>query len=78
MVVQLDSYSKKFIKRFGLRVRSMRSERHWTLEHCEEMGITNWRHLQEVELGKKNVSLSTIIRIAKLFKVHPSDLLKDL
>lgn len=64
-------------KKLGLRVRSLRQERGWTLEECEERGITNWRHLQAVESGK-NVNVRTLVNIANLFNVKLSDLFIDL
>jgi transcriptional regulator with XRE-family HTH domain len=78
MGAQLDNYSRQFIKKFGQRVRKMRHDHDWTLEDCEERGYKNWRHLQEVELGKKAVSLVTVIKVARMFKVHPSELLEGL
>jgi len=78
MAAPLDSNSKNFITRFGRKVRKLRQENGWTLEDCEEHGYKNWRHLQEVELGKKIVNLVTVIKIAKMFKMHPSELLKGL
>ena len=53
MAKRLDSISRNFIAHFGRRVASLREERDWTLESCEERGIVNWRHLQEVEQGEK-------------------------
>lgn len=64
----------KVSRALGLKIRHMRRERGWTLEECESHGWVNWRHLQTIEAGK-NINLSTLVRLANLFGVHPSDLL---
>lgn len=64
----------KFQKQVGLKIRSIRMEKGWTLEQTEERGYPSWRHLQKVEAGK-NMTLATIFRIAKVLKVSPKDLL---
>lgn len=65
---------KKFSKALGLRIRELRNERGWTLEACEEHGYTNWRHLQSIESGK-DINVTTLVRIANLFGMHPSEIL---
>lgn len=68
---------KRFLVEFGRRLRSLRTQRGWTLEEAEEHGKIAWRHLQKIEAGK-NITIATLIKIAKMFKVHPSKLLEDL
>jgi hypothetical protein len=77
MARNFDQYTKRFIKKFGQRVRSIRNDRGWTLEECEEKGYPNWRHLQEIEAGK-NFNLTTLLRLAELFGMEPSELLKGI
>lgn len=50
-------------------------ERGWTLEQTEEHGWSGWQHLQKIEAGK-NITLVTLRRVAQLFKIDPSELLK--
>ena len=66
---------KKYLKRIGAKIRAIRVERGWTLEQVEEHGWNNWQHLQKIEAGK-NITLVTLRRVAQLFKLDPSDLLK--
>lgn len=61
----------------GLKVREIRTSKGWTLEECEEHGWTNWRHLQTIESGK-NITVHTLINLANLFGLHPSELLADI
>lgn len=67
---------KKFSKAVGLKIRQMRMERGWTLEKTEEYGWPNWTHLQRIESGK-NITLHTLVNIANLFGVEPSELLNN-
>lgn len=51
--------------------------RGWTLEYTEELGWPNWTHFQRIESGK-NITVHTLVNIANLFGVHPSELLEDI
>jgi transcriptional regulator with XRE-family HTH domain len=66
---------KKYLKKVGAKIRALRTERGWTLEQVEEHGWNNWQHLQKIEAGK-NITLVTLRRVAQLFKLDPSELLK--
>jgi transcriptional regulator with XRE-family HTH domain len=74
--MELDRQTKKFLKKVGLKLRSLRVQRGWTLEDTEEHGWVSWQHLQKLEAGK-NMNLATIFRLSKLYKVHPWEILKD-
>jgi transcriptional regulator with XRE-family HTH domain len=63
--------------RLAKRLRKLRGSRGWTLEHCEVHGFKNWRHLQELESGK-NLTLETLVKLARLYKMSPSKLLSGL
>ncbi len=69
--------AKKAYKAIGLKIRSLREGRGWTLEYTEEMGWQSWQQLQKIESGR-NITVKTIVNIANLFGVHPSELLKDI
>jgi transcriptional regulator with XRE-family HTH domain len=66
----------KFCKIIGQNVKTLRKERGWTLEDCEEKGWQSWTHLQRIESGK-NITIITLVNLANLFGVHPSELLKE-
>lgn len=68
---------RKYLKKVGAKIRAMRVQKGWTLEDVEEHGWNNWTHLQKIEAGK-NITLVTLRRVAQLFKIDPSDLLKDI
>lgn len=60
-----------------MRIRALRVTQGWTLEETEEHGWKSWRHLQKIEAGK-NITVVTLFSVAKLYKLHPSELLKEI
>jgi transcriptional regulator with XRE-family HTH domain len=58
--------------RFGKIVRQMRKERNWSqLDLADELG-TDAAYISRIELGMKNLSLETLMRLAKVFSVKMS------
>ena len=66
-----------FIEHLGAKIRALRTKKGWTLEETEEHGWPSWRHLQKIESGK-NITVTTLWRLAKVLGVSPAELLKDL
>lgn len=69
---------KQFLFKLGARVKQLRKDRGWSLEQTEEHGWKNWRHLQRIETGHKNVTISTLRKIATLYDTTLDELLKGL
>ncbi len=61
----------------GLKVRRLRLDKGWSLEETEFHGWNNWTHLQKIE-GGKPITVATLLRLAKLYGVHPAEILKDI
>ena len=60
------------MRKTGSALRALREENDFTREqHCERVGITV-RHLSAIELGEKNPSSSTLIRLIRSMGA-PSD-----
>ncbi len=66
----------KAYRAIGLKIRSLRESKGWTLEDAEEQGEISWQQLQKIESGR-NITVRTIINLANLFGVHPAVLLED-
>ena len=75
-MVKLSS-EDKFLKAVGAKLRSIRLDRGWTLEEAEEHGWPNWRHLQKIESGK-NVTVLTLYKLSKLYKIKLTEILDAL
>lgn len=67
--------AKKVSRAIGLNVRKLRNDKSWTLEKCEEIGFPSWRFLLQIESGDSNITIQTIVNLANLFGVHPSEIL---
>lgn len=64
--------------RFGLRLRSLRREHHWTqLDMAVTLGI-NRSYISEVERGHKSISLGLLEVIALGFHMSIADLLNGI
>ena len=53
--------------RFGKTVRQIRNERHISQEEFADMCGMHRSYMSDVELGKRNISLENIEKIAKAF-----------
>jgi transcriptional regulator with XRE-family HTH domain len=72
--------SRRFLqekKALGLRVRALRQQRGWTLEHAAEQMQLELSHLQRVEAAALNVTFVTLVRIAEGLGVPVSALFID-
>ena len=67
-------------KKFGKRLRELRRKRKWTQLELANRAKIHDRHIQRLESTKKTsaVELDSIIKLAKAFKITPSDLLSSL
>lgn len=66
-----------YIANFGERMKRIRQSRGWTLKKAEELGYPSWRHLSDIENGKKSVTIVTLLRLSRLYDLEPAELLKD-
>lgn len=58
----------------GLRLHALRTDRQLTQEDAAAAAGITWRHLQRIEGGDSNVTLLTLVRIAKAYSVSLADL----
>jgi len=63
------------MKHFGRRVKELRLRQKLTQEGMQSFGF-NYRYFQKIEAGQVNVTLDTLLRLAKSFKCPISDLFK--
>ena len=62
---------------FGENLRKLREKHKFTQEQLAQLSEVDYKYIQRLE-GKKpsSPSLNTIEKLAKAFKIHPSQLLK--
>ncbi len=62
--------------KFGQHVRKLRKQQGLTQEELAEKALIDPKSIIEIENGKRNPSLKTMHKIAKVLKTSTSELLK--
>lgn len=60
-----------------LRIREMRQDKGWTVEHLAELSGVSKSYMSELETGKKQINGRRLEAIAKAFNCAPMDLVDD-
>jgi transcriptional regulator with XRE-family HTH domain len=71
-----DPEVERQLRSIAANVRRRRAELGLTQEQLGEAAGISYRYLQEVEQGRKNVTVETLVRLARALRVRPSLLLK--
>lgn len=74
----LSKIEKSFLRDLGARLRTIRMSKGWTLEQTEEHGWHSWQQLQRLETGRSNASITTLKKVAQLYKMSLGELLRGL
>lgn len=77
-IMALSKSDRQFMKKFGLKMRELREKKGWTLEFTEEKDWSHWQYLQQIESGKSNVTLSTLLKLSRLYRISLSEMFNDL
>jgi transcriptional regulator with XRE-family HTH domain len=64
----------QYLAKVGRNIKSARIKAGLRQIDLEEKIGLNYRHYQDIEAGKSNLSIETLYRLAKLFKVKIEDL----
>lgn len=64
----------KYLQHVGRNIKAARIRAGLRQVDIEEKIGLNYRHYQDIEAGKSNLSLETLCRLAKLFKVDIEEL----
>jgi len=63
---------------FGQRVRGLRESRDWSQEEMGEASGMHWTYIGQVERGERNLTLQSIQKISRAFKVKISVLFEGI
>lgn len=66
------------LEQFGLRVRQLRKQAGFSQEKLAELSNLHRTYISGIECGDRNISLVNIVRLARVLRVTPSELLKDI
>lgn len=64
-------------KLIGGQVREMRQRHHWTIEHLAEVADVDRSYLAEIERGRRNPSISILLRVAAAVGCRVGDLIPE-
>jgi transcriptional regulator with XRE-family HTH domain len=56
---------RRAVRQLGGRLKELRTERGWTLEHAAELADMDLKHWQKIEAGQLNVTMVTLVRMAE-------------
>lgn len=70
-----DKELTRIKKHFGARLKSVRESKDLSLLEADYGSELNESNISKYENGKRDPRLSTIIKLAKMLKVHPKELL---
>ncbi|MBM3241210.1 helix-turn-helix transcriptional regulator [Candidatus Poribacteria bacterium] len=70
--------SNYILKKFGNRVRSLRSKSGISQEKLAELAEMHRTYVSGIERGERNVSLVNIIRLAKALGMSASELMEGI
>jgi len=70
--------AKDLKRAFGQRVRELREARGWSQEAMNQHSGLHWTYIGQVERGERNLTLLSIQKIAKGFKIEIVELFKGL
>jgi transcriptional regulator with XRE-family HTH domain len=68
--LSLGMTDERLMRLLGQRIKFLRQKADLTQEQMQDWGF-NYRYYQEIESGTTNLTVKTINRLAKAFKVAP-------
>ena len=66
----------RLLKRFGKRVQELRQSKGLTQEEAARLSGFDYKYYQRIEYGEKNLSLTSLSKLAKAFKIEIAELVK--
>ena len=70
--------SAKIYRVVGETIRTERKKAHMSQEKLAEKADLNRNYIGEIERAEKKITLETLEKIAKVFRLHVRDLLRNL
>lgn len=65
---------EELLRRFGARVRALRTERGMSQERLAELAELHRAYISGVEIGRRNISLWTLHRLANALGITSAEL----
>lgn len=71
----LSKTERTRLKNIGKHIRNLRESKGLTLEQVEDRGYPSWKHLQAVESGRKNFTITSLFRLAEALGVEAKEII---
>ena len=71
------TYEIAFCKQLGRAIRTLREEQKLSQGDLAEGAEVHRTYINEIEKGIRNPSVTTVVRIAKVLDIEPSELLRQ-
>lgn len=68
---------ERLLRSIAANVRKLRARLGLTQEELGEATGLSYRYLQDIEAGRKNVTVDTLTRLARALRTRPSELLRS-
>lgn len=68
--------AEQLLKLMGSNIKSLRLERHWTQEELAEAANINDKEVSHIEAGNRNITIETLVKIAKALDTEAHLLIK--
>jgi transcriptional regulator with XRE-family HTH domain len=75
--VNTDKKTSQVLSLMGSRIRKLRKEKGWTQETLAENADINDKEVSHIELGNRNVTIETLIKISECLDTLPSIILAE-
>lgn len=66
---------EKMIKEFARNLKRIRGERGLSVRQLADLADMNLGNLSDLELGKRNPLMTTVIKLARALELNPAELL---
>ena len=65
----------KLVREFGYNLKRIRTEKGLTIQQLADLAEMNLGNLSDLELGKKNPYMTTVVLLARALQIDPRELL---
>jgi transcriptional regulator with XRE-family HTH domain len=70
-----NAKDKQYLLKIGDNIRKIRNQQGYSQEEFAEIAGFSRSYYTEIETGKRNISVLNLIKIVKVLKVDPNDLI---
>jgi transcriptional regulator with XRE-family HTH domain len=64
----------QILRQLAGRIKALRDEKGWSQEQLAERAAMQRSYLADLELGRRNPSVRTLVKVANAFGIHIADL----